>query len=137
MITTIILIRHLDTNLKNLSSLLFEEYFIMIIFFRFYVYLPNGRFFVSESKPTHWFHVVLNYIGPNNGQGMRIYRDGVEEGSHTTRISESLSAGDGRIVVGRWYTDSDSYYSSIQVDELIFFNAALTDTDVQSIYNSA
>ena len=49
----------------------------------------------------------------------------------------SLTAGDGRIVVGRRYTSSDEKYASVMVDELVFFDAALTSDDVQSIYNSA
>ena len=49
----------------------------------------------------------------------------------------SHPAADGRIVVARWYIDNDSLYSSVQVDELIYFNVALTSDEVQSIYNSA
>ena len=77
----------------------------------------------------------MNYIGPNDGEGIRFYYNGAEVASVTTKSSVSYSPGDGRIVVGRCYTDQD--YASVQFDELIFFNAALTDADVQSIYNSA
>ena len=80
---------------------------------------------------------MLNYIGPNDGEGFKIFYDGQEVGSGTSKVTASYPAGDGRIVVGRWYTNSDSHYSSVQVDELIYFNAALTSDDVQSIYNSA
>ena len=47
------------------------------------------------------------------------------------------STGDGRIVVGREYTDRDMDYASVQVDELIYCDAVLTSDDVQLIYNSA
>ena len=57
--------------------------------------------------------------------------------SVTTRGAWSRSPGYGRIVVGRQYTNRDERYASVQVDELIYFNAALTSDDVQSIYNSA
>ena len=30
-----------------------------------------------HPKPTGWFHIVLNYIGPNN-EGIRIYYNGTE-----------------------------------------------------------
>ena len=57
--------------------------------------------------------------------------------SDTTKDAYSHSAGDSRIVVGRIYADRDQRYASVQVDELIYFNAALTSDHVQSIYNSA
>ena len=40
-------------------------------------------------------------------------------------------AGDGRIVVGRYFTDYDNFYADIEVDELIFFNKSLTIGEVQ------
>ena len=90
-----------------------------------------------HSKPSGWTHVVLNYIGPNDGEGIRGYVNGVEVASDTTKTNASHSAGDGRIVVGRFKTDTDLSYASVHVDELIYFEASLTNDDVQSIYNSA
>ena len=106
-------------------------------FLRFYVDLLDKVFQTSHPKLTGWTHVVLNYIGPNDGEGIRLYQNGQEVRSYIARIWLSSSAGDGRIVVGKDYTHSDGNYASVQVDELIYFNTALTDTQVQSIYNSA
>ena len=78
-----------------------------------------------------------NYIGPDNGQGMRIYINGQEVENEASWSVWPVSAGDSRIVVGRHYADKDQHYGNAQVDELIFFDAALTSDDVQSIYNSA
>ena len=80
---------------------------------------------------------MLNYIGPDNGEGIKIYKDGIEVASDTTKVATPRSARDGRIVVGRYYTNYDGYYASVQVDELIYFNSVLTSAEVQSIYNSA
>ena len=82
---------------------------------------------------------MLNYIGPNDtdGEGIRIYYNGKEERCDTIKHAAPYSTDDGRIVVGRYWVDRDERYSSVQVDELIYFNEPLTDTDVQSIYNSA
>ena len=99
--------------------------------------LSNGLFTVSHSKLTGWTHVVGNYIGPNTGEGIRIFYNGAEVDRDTLKSSGSRSPGDGMSVVGRLYTNLDQYYASVQVDELIYFNAALTSDDVQSIYNSA
>ena len=57
--------------------------------------------------------------------------------SDTDKSGRSGSVGDGRIVVGRYLADRDENYTSVQVDELLFFNASLTNNDVQLIYNSA
>ena len=94
---------------------------------------------MHHPKQTGWFHIVGNYIGPNDDEGFKIYYDGTEVASDTTKSLVSRSPGDGRIVVGRQYTDrdQDNSYASLEVDELIFFNAALTSDHVQSIYNSA
>ena len=74
---------------------------------------------------------MLNYIGPNIGEGIRVYINGTEEDSDTTKSSESRSPGDGRVVLGR-YIDSNVYYASVDVDELLFFNEALSDENIQT-----
>ena len=90
-----------------------------------------------HSTPTGWIHIVLNYLGPNDGEGIRMFYNGAEVASDATKDMYPRSPGDGRIVVGRFNTDMDKDYASVQVDELIYFNAALTSDEVQSIYNSA
>ena len=69
---------------------------------------------------------MLNYIGPNDGEGIKIFIDGVEVTSDTTKGGGSYPTGDGRIVVGRSETDYDFFYGSAQVDELLFFDRCLT-----------
>ena len=80
---------------------------------------------------------MLNYIGPNNGQGIQIYYDGVEVDSDTVQDVQSCSAGDGRIVVGRQFTDRDRDYASVMVDELLFFNQTLTAEEISTLATSA
>ena len=47
-------------------------------------------------------------------------------------VSRALfPAADGRIVLGRYFTDYDDYYANVEVDELIFFNNSLTTGEVQ------
>ena len=82
----------------------------------------------------------MNYIGPNNGQGIRIYLDGVQAGSDDTRSDgtfSSRSGGDGRVVVGALYTYKAVFYASVDVDELLFFNQKLSDKQIMDIKNSA
>ena len=65
-----------------------------------------------------------------------MFYDGGEVGNDPTKSSGSKSAGDGRIVVGRIYTESEGFYTSVVVDELIFFNQALTVDDIETLYQS-
>ena len=58
---------------------------------------------------------------------------GTEVANGTTKESASRSAGDGRIVVGRIFTDVDNHYNSLEVDELIFFNSSLVLKEVVAL----
>ena len=82
-----------------------------------------------------WMHLVLSYIGPNYGQGIRVFKDGVLASYDRSRFSGTYIAGDARLVVGRKYVDRDDYYTSVEIDELIFFNEALSDDEVRELYN--
>ena len=82
--------------------------------------------------------MVLNYLGPNDQQGIRIFYNGEEVASDMSKNPPSHSPGDGRIVVGRFLTDrdQDQDYASVQVDEMLFFNQALSTTDITILNNS-
>ena len=97
------------------------------------MYLLNGKFSARVSIPTGWTHIVLNYIGPYNGQGIRVYYNGQGVVSDTDKDGGPYPAGDGRIVVGRFFTDKDIGYASMQIDELIFFNKTLSTTDIKHL----
>ena len=85
---------------------------------------------------NQWIHLVLTYIGPNYRQGIRLFRDGALEDSAVSggRCS-TCAAGDGRVVVGKWYVNIDYYHASVEIDELIFFNQALLEEEVMELYN--
>ena len=105
------------------------------ILFRQSVIVSDGFFAAVHSAPTSWTHIVMNYVGPNDGEGVRMFLNGMEVTSDTTKTSASLHAsGDGRITLGRDLR-GDGYYLSVQFDELLFFNAELTPSQIQSIYN--
>ena len=115
-----------NNNMEELSHLCF----------RFNVYLMDGFFFAHLFEPNGWTHIVMNYVGPNDGEGIRIYYNKAEVASETTKSGGSRPTGDGRIVIGRFYPDKDMRYTSMQIDELIFFNKALSTNDIKLLYNS-
>ena len=80
------------------------------------------------GRSSGWVHSVLNFIGPNNGQGISVYQDGQHKGNATTKDSTSSSDPSiGRIVIGRLL---NGHYASVQVDELLFFNQTLTESEI-------
>lgn len=46
----------------------------------------------------------------------------------------SFSPGDGKVVIGRQFTDSDNFYSEAKIDELMMFNQLLSDQQIQELY---
>ena len=80
----------------------------------------------------------MNYLGPNNNQGIRMYQNGVPRGSDVTKQGgSSHQTGSGKIVVGRQFTGSNQRYTSVQIDELWLFNISLSNEEIQAIFNSA
>ena len=109
---------------------------IFIFYYRFSIGLLDGLFTtVILPIPTDWTHVVLNYIGPEEGQGIQVYLDGVLAKSDDTKASVIFAAGDGRVAIGRTYPNLDGLYGDVNVDELLFFNEKLTGNQAQEIMN--
>ena len=104
--------------------------------FRYIVDLTDRRFLTHLEKPAgRWYHLVMNYMGPNDGQGITVYTDGALRGSDTNKDTHTYTAGDGRLVIGRHYTDHDGHYESVTFDELTFWNRILTLQEIQALYN--
>ena len=89
---------------------------------------------MTESVPitySRWLHFVLNFIGPNDGEGIRIYLDGEMVQSVTAAGGFRIPPRHSRIIIGR--STIDSYfgrYASLQMDELLFFNQALSEEEI-------
>ena len=98
------------------------------------MYSQKGSFDVSSPLPSGWTHVVLNYIGPEDGQGIRLFYNGTEVANDDTyRCCTQQEAADGRILVGKYLLDGDNFYSSVQLDELIYFNRALKVEEIREL----
>ena len=80
------------------------------------------------------FHNVINFIGPAEGEGIRIYQDGVQVANDTTKsygiCQTAVCRPDGRIVVGRSQTRQARNFCSLQIDELAFFSEALSEEEI-------
>ena len=124
--------------LARMSSNIMTSYFFPTFPDRFSVYLQDGYFETRIPRRSSWTHIVLNYLGPSNGEGIRIYENGRLAGSDVSKQTASpYQTGNGRIVVGRKYTESNQQYASIEIDVLVYFNTYLSSGKVQSIHNAA
>ena len=106
--------------------------FVKFIFCRFGVIIAHGYFIIDTASPSGWTHVIINYIAPENGQGIQVYYNGYLTGADMilSLSSNTNNPGDGHIVIWRYYTDGDHLYASVQLDELMFFNEKLTDSEI-------
>ena len=102
----------------------------MFLYDRFFGYTHN-------EAPGEWTHVVVKYIGPGGGatRGIYVYYNGELEGDDTNRVSASLQAGNGRVVVGRHLPEEDQDYAGVQMDELLLFNSNLDGNLINVMYN--
>ena len=75
-----------------------------------------------------WTHIVLNYNGPDNGEGADVYFNAVHNGRDDSKVSKTFSPGETK-------TDGDEGYASVDVDELLFFNYKLSNTQIIQIKN--
>ena len=105
-------------------------------YFRNYVAVKKRKFWADVSKfNDRWIHLVLNYIGPNMGDGIQAFQDGAFISRHQSGADGDHHVGDGQMVIGRRYPNRSQDYSHVQVDELIFFNEALSNEEVGQLYS--
>ena len=66
-----------------------------------------------------------------------MFINGADVASKTTKNDPSYtpSSGDGRIIVGRTFTNSYERYTSLQIDELVYFNQDLNTEEIIQLYN--
>ena len=125
-------------KLLLLLQLLCHDHFahIFLCLCRTSFYVSGGSFFHYGSRPSgDWLHVVINFHGPNNGKGFKTYFNGNLRISDTTKSSFTTTPSNGRVVIGRFFAELDNYYTSMDVDETLFFNRTLTTQEINSLYN--
>ena len=79
---------------------------------------------------------MVNFYGIEDEGVFTMYLNGVKAGRprHTT-ASNHYAEGSGEVVVGRLHPSKDEMYSSIMVDELIFYNRKLCAEELQDLFD--
>ena len=87
--------------------------------------------------PTGWVHVVWNFIGPNDGEGFQLFNNGVKAratiDASRRLIPLNTTISSSRFLIGKLYYNTDGNYTSVKVDELFFYNRALTEAEITSL----
>ena len=89
----------------------------------------------TSENTLDWTHVTLNYIGPNEGQGIRLYQNGVLVGNDTEVGTNTYSMKTGKVVLGKCYNNQQPT-NNVDVDELMFFEEVLSQSEVEKLYNN-
>ena len=76
-------------------------------------------------------HIVLNYLQPD--ARIKAYADGILAAESNGITSFGISPGSGVIALGRRYTAIDNQYGSVAIDELLFFNEALSEANIMQL----
>ena len=109
-------------------------------YFSFRLSLSVGQFsaFVATTH-DEWVHIVMNYIAPDDEQGIETYLNGeaYEDSNTKTASTNGNLQGEGRIILSRnlAQTSIATNYASMDIDELFFFNATLTAQQIISLHN--
>ena len=51
----------------------------------------------------------------------------------SAKTTHTRTLGDGKVVLGRRYTDQNKKYASVEIDELVFFNSKIDTTQIQML----
>ena len=79
-----------------------------------------------------WIHLVLNYAP----RMFEVYVNAQQTLADITKFGQKTTFGDGRIVLGRAYSEVNNYYTSMVVDEVEFFNEWINPRENRDLYQS-
>ena len=112
----------------------------MYLYLRASVWETGGYFTEKElEKPSRdWTHLALAYyvIPSNRMTSFALYVNGVSALTDLTKIARDTAYGDGRIVLGRPYSELDNYYTSMEVDQVTFYNHASNPREIRNLYET-
>ena len=96
--------------------------------------IPTLKSYMVSPERLHgsvWFHIVFNFLGLNDDQGIAVYHSGLLSGNPglTNRYHALMHTGPMALGVA-YFLNGEEMFSSLQVDELLFFNSSLTAHEI-------
>ena len=105
----------------------------MLFNFRFLMYKNQGKFQLESSMERNkWIHISIVDYGSN--EGFSVFYFGYKKEQSQRENSQSYSQGDGQVVIGKKHTGFTgviSYYGTVSIDELMFWNVELSEAELQ------
>ena len=87
-----------------------------------------------EISFSQWYHFVCNVPDIGDAERIKLFYDGSHYSTNNEVIARQSPSGSGRVLVGRAHANLDNYFTSVELDELLFFNRALEEQHVQALY---
>ena len=109
------------------------------MYYRASIWKKGGYFTESNSKKPlpGWFHIVLNYsTSQDRSPRLRAYVNAQERLKDSTPYRQDSESGDGRIVLGRAYSEVNDFYTSMEVDEVVFYNEWLDVNEINELFRN-
>ena len=80
--------------------------------------------------------MTMVIVGVNAGEGVKVYHNGLIKAFDSFLPSQDVDIiGIGHLAIGRAGLDLNEKYTSVDVDEILIFDTALTDQEVKAIYD--
>ena len=91
----------------------------------------------SFYNASVWFHVVLNFSGPD--EGIKVYHDSHQVASSSPNNLSSAPHEEGLIVIGKINTNNIynvTRSASVRIDEMLLFNQRLSEEQISILSNT-
>ncbi|MFN5910372.1 MAG: LamG domain-containing protein [Bacteroidota bacterium] len=93
-----------------------------------FVDIPN----VTALQQGEWYHIVLNKSVDGN---TKIFVNG-NEVLNITDVNTNINYGSQPFSIGKWHDTPDLYYSAAVKDDIGIWNRALTQCEIQDLYDA-
>ena len=105
-------------------------------FHRFALYVEEGarREDTMYYSFNEWHHFVASFRGLELRERYSVYYDGTLQNTDYTSSDIRQTPGNGHVVVGKRWKNVDGFYTSVELDELVFFNRSLDELEIQALY---
>ena len=88
----------------------------------------------TDISYNQWHHLVGSFANLEGEERIKLYLDGELYDTIDETDIRSSSTGSRRVLIGRAYINADNAYTSLEMDELLFYNRALEELEVQALY---
>ena len=115
----------------------------MYLYFRASIWETGGYYIENHSElPLRgWTHLALVYhVIPSQGNRrlsvFATHVNGLVVLNDNTQFRQDTAFGDGRIVLGRAYSEVDDFYTSMTIAEVEFYNDVILPADIFQLYET-